>query len=1050
MPSAPASHNVEQHVVQPPPHLQQQQGGEEEKSTSGGLRTVHASLSSTPSAASHPPSRRKVKDGMNVSSLSYSRGCAHPPPHLSSESFSCLLPSPVATPLFHVAWYRKDCYLQTKQTEKNKRMMQGSSSDSFRGSATRSSRSRSRGSEISTPSPHYSSSEDDGEVGGGVMTSATTSHVRMKKTTFAAKAAAILGRGFKKKEKITADGLDASAVVELEEADEVNRLTPTISFSLSSQQDVVSEDRMDPLAPKGSAIPVDDRGRGIHEEFPPHPHHHKVLRQESVNSGVRENKKEWAESNSLMQDPLRGLSPLLSAAEEDVSADLPPRLHSTSTGIEVTSSTDFLSPPPPFVLPNNTAKKNGFIAAIPKLVASCEKQEINLSFSSSTSSKKRSKHIGGLNEEGGRNGKVESMTNRYESFRKKREEDQKQEQDPSHLSVSSLHHTDRDPTKGDNLGSTNWTEESSHALLVRKEHENHRRISLVSTEDLLGSVSPSCLSTTRQRKVGAHHSSSDMHSETHGRKKSTTTITTSRHGVSPRSSLSTTSAGRATLSLHWSLVVLLLLSSLCTSFSFATLSILMNKEMAYDGVAVTKFWLVVSFAYWSEPVMGLIADHVVLFGERRRPLLVLSCLGNAVIHALFGTVYSITRSFRIFLIASFISQMLLVCKYVSLSGILVNVGYVEGESPKESAVRISFIQSKARTWRCIGMFSGAILQTLLFACFSAQIMLGLTAVLFTMLVFPILTASHKYFAPPLSPPPSPLTRCGGGRASPVMSELSHVSNGSFPSDTYTKEKGRKLGLLKSLKRRICRRTGGGYTSTSRVNTGDGCRCSLVCLFVIFYTMMPNSTMVYQNYLFSYEYSAWYYAALNCVGYLGNTVGSHLLSLWIDHFMRKDAKGKGERCSTCFIFVLGSLSWALGYLTNIMVCTGFIEHTLHFPLSVFLPLDVFMSSIFEVWADAPVALSSTKHAPQGMELLWTQFFSVASMAGRSLSSALTLGLLRVQVLHDSLWRLTVCSILCRLVVVPFALFLPNREHASPDEVTLLLGTSSGSCGSSDHH
>lgn len=476
--------------------------------------------------------------------------------------------------------------------------------------------------------------------------------------------------------------------------------------------------------------------------------------------------------------------------------------------------------------------------------------------------------------------------------------------------------------------------------------------------------------------------------------------------------------------LHWNLIVLLLLSSLCSSFSYAILSILMNKELNYDAVAATKFWLVVSFASWSEPVIGILTDSVVLCGERRRPLFILSCIGNAIIYALFGTVHYVTEVFHVFAVLSFISQLFIVTKFVSLSAILMNVGVGEGETTKESSARICFIQSKARTWRSTGMFVGALLQALFFACFSVHTMLGITSFLYAILLFPILSVSHIHFIP--RPTLSPLF---GASAAP-FSEVRAPS----PSSTRCIGKKRKRKWFSRLWKSV---RSGGLHHASCGSSRDKNRFAAVLFFVFLYSVLPNSSVIYQNYLFTFDFPTWYYAALNCIGHCGNAVGSFLFSLWIDFQRRKEIKGV-KRCSTSLLFCIGSLSWAAGYVTSIMICTGWVENTLHLSLQLFILLDIFIFCVFEVWADAPIVLASTEYAPQGSELLCAQIFSVVSMAGRSLSSALTLGLLRVQFLHDSLWKLTFFSILCRLLIVPLTYFLPSRDFSSLEESVTFIG------------
>lgn len=954
--------------------------------------TSETTIRKPPSSTSD--SLDKVLGMWSTSSLSRSRGCANPS-RLSMDSVPYLLPSPIATPLYHVAWYRKDCYENHRKNEEWSGMChtlsssKSSSPSSLRTSSPSpprtSSSSSSRTSSSSRrrrPSPHSSSTSD--ESGGRSNDNAREGVPPIAPSPLRKGASRARRKADPQPSEPSLLGSEGKTDHSSQPTDKRGPTTFLSSFSSSSHWGLSYSQHFVPVGnTNASKIVEQKRKKGgeshFHQARPPHKE--EVEREQEQEKNIGEHRRRIhtpQSSHGLRMDTVE--TPYTTTAA-----------HSTRS--------------------NLSTAKAAFIDKIPQLLLSNEKDPYQ-----GSSRLRLEKHQTVENKEESR---MENRRREEEGSREKKVERGAGSSRVPSLSSSYGGKDGNSPHTGeDDFQQVSVLEKGTMVDASIKEKEDKKAIPIRSTLKHLR-PSPSSATGSRKRRTSSTHGTASSTHRVHHR---------GRHQL-PRassSSFSNTSQEKGTTSLHWNLVVLLLLSSLCTSFSFATLAILMNKEMTYDAVHVTKFWLVVSFACWSEPVMGLIADHVVLFGERRRPLFVLSCIGNAVIYFLFCAVRPITREFHTFLMVSFISQLLLVSKYVSLSGILVNVGYTEGESTKESSARISFIQSKARTWRCIGMFGGAILQTLLFACFSVQTMLGLTAVLFGILVLPILSAPHQHFAPPVSP----LLAC----------HTSGLVNTSKPSslsvEYFTKRKRRMREGLQGFWRVIWPMR----DATDAPHKHDTrCRFSVICVFVFFYTMMPNSSVVYQNYLFSFEYSTWYYAVLNCVGYLGNTIGSVLLSLWIDHSMGKELKGRGERSSTGFIFFLGTLSWAAGYMTNIMVCTGFVENTLHFPLQGFLLFDIFMSSIFEVWADAPVALSSTEHAPQGMELLCTQFFSVASMAGRSLSSALTLGLLRVQILHDSLWKLTLCSIVCRLLIVPFVFFLPNREHAAVEEKILLLAS-----------
>eukprot|EP00796_Vickermania_ingenoplastis_P002025 gene2025-1215_t len=436
--------------------------------------------------------------------------------------------------------------------------------------------------------------------------------------------------------------------------------------------------------------------------------------------------------------------------------------------------------------------------------------------------------------------------------------------------------------------------------------------------------------------------------------------------------------------------LLLIVSAMSMGFSASIISIFMNQVLEYGPVEITKYWLYVGFTWWTEPFVGIFADSVTLFGERRRPLFLLASAGSIGVYCLFLFKPSVTANFRDFVMVAIAAQLCTIAQYVSLNGVLVDVGRFPGETTQQSTARIASMVSKAMTWRCLGTLVGALMQTCILVHLNVYHTLGLTAGFYVVLIVLILFAPHRLFVHPSTQPRI---------AAQVLDAIKAVC---------------------SLD--IC-----DYHS-------DGCRFIMVLGFVFLYTMMPDSGNVYYNYLYTFHFPTWYYSMLNCFGYCGNTAGSLIFSAWMDRRAKRDANERTQ-LSTFFVFLVGSLAWAVGYATNIMLCTGFVENTLHIPPIVFASFDNFWSSMCGVLAYVPVILSSTEHAPQGLELSCMQFFSVASMAGGTVSSALTLALLHAH-LHDQLWLLILVSIFSRVALVPLAVFLPDRIHETPEAVSLL--------------
>lgn len=442
------------------------------------------------------------------------------------------------------------------------------------------------------------------------------------------------------------------------------------------------------------------------------------------------------------------------------------------------------------------------------------------------------------------------------------------------------------------------------------------------------------------------------------------------------------------------IIILLVVSTMAQSFSSSIISIFMNTDLHLSASDQLKYYMYLGFTSWPEPAIGFIADAFVVFGERRRPLFIIGCLVNIVIYLIYCFKPSATSNVSVFFGVSMVAQIFLMAIYISLNGLLVDVGRKDAETHEESTARIGSIMSKAMVWRSVGTLVSAIIQTYILVYVNVRTTLGITAVFFFLLIPLVLITPRRYFLKKKDQP-----------------------------NIFM----RFIEATKQIKE----------TFNFRDYRSDGFCFVLVLVFVFLYTMMPDSGNIYYTYLYSYEYDAWFYSLVFCVGDAGSICGAYLFSLWMDRKAKKEAAG-GPRTSMFFIFFLGSIAWALGYVTNILLCTGFIEHALHIPANVFIPIDYFFTSLFVRFAFMPTVAVAAEHAPKSFEATVFEVFAVASLGGGTVSNIITLAI--VDSMHigfgnfGKLWIIVLISICCKLFMIPLAWLLPDRRVAS-DSLTL---------------
>lgn len=442
------------------------------------------------------------------------------------------------------------------------------------------------------------------------------------------------------------------------------------------------------------------------------------------------------------------------------------------------------------------------------------------------------------------------------------------------------------------------------------------------------------------------------------------------------------------------IIILLVVSTMAQSFSSSIISIFMNTDLHLSASDQLKYYMYLGFTSWPEPAIGFIADAFVVFGERRRPLFLIGCVVNIVIYLVYCFKPSATSNVSVFFGVSMIAQIFLMTIYISLNGLLVDVGRKDAETHEESTARIGSIMSKAMIWRSFGTLVSAILQTYILVYINVRTTLGITAVFFFLLIPLVLLTPRRYF----------------------------LKKKNVPNIFM-----RFIEATKQIKE----------TFNFRDYRSDGFCFLLVLIFVFLYTMMPDSGNIYYTYLYSYGYEAWFYSLISCVGDAGSICGAYLFSFWMDRKAKKEAAG-GHRASMFFIFFLGSVAWALGYVTNIMLTTGFIEYTLHIRPDIFIPIDYFFTSLFVRFAFMPTVAVAAEHAPKSFEATVFEVFSVASLGGGTVSNIITLAI--VDSMHigfgnyGKLWIVVLISICCKLSMIPLAWLLPDRRVES-DQMSL---------------
>ncbi|TPP43884.1 BT1 family protein [Leishmania donovani] len=440
--------------------------------------------------------------------------------------------------------------------------------------------------------------------------------------------------------------------------------------------------------------------------------------------------------------------------------------------------------------------------------------------------------------------------------------------------------------------------------------------------------------------------------------------------------------------------LLLLFSSLVQGFSSSVISIFINRELALQPVEVTQYWMCIGCTMWCQPIVGYISDAVVVFSEKRRPLFVLAAVSNTVIYTVYSLFPGATSSFGRLVALSMVSQFCTMGLYIPLNGLVVELGWHDAETAEESNARMSAIVSKTMVWRSTGSLAGAVLHTCLIALLSVRPLLSIAGILFLVLVPIVLVTPRRLFLR------SSTHDCSFCR---------HVAKACRMA-------WRRLDI--------------------RDPRSDGLCFIIVLAFVFVYTMMPDAGSVYYSYLYVvFDFPNWFYSINGCVDQLGSIAGAYVFSCWAGRRATQEARG-GARMSLFFIFTIGSVAWAVGYATNLLLCTGFITETLGMSAAVYVPVDTFFTSLVARFAFMPTLVMAAEHAPKFFEATTFEVFSAASMGGSIVSgmliSSIAKGLHITRTDYSQLWALIVVSIVAKLAPIFLAYHLPERCSARGDE------------------
>lgn len=470
------------------------------------------------------------------------------------------------------------------------------------------------------------------------------------------------------------------------------------------------------------------------------------------------------------------------------------------------------------------------------------------------------------------------------------------------------------------------------------------------------------------------------------------------------------SAKAASIHLTNELRALLIVSSIAQEASSTALSLYMIDDLSFEPIQLTRYWMYMAWSYACSPFVGVLADVLVVGGEKRRPLIAFGAFGSMTVFILFVAVPITTQVFPLFVVISFFQNVCGACIASATNGAIVAMfsrtienmypelattassrtsvhdceeppiadekdspstddgqlsearpltGRSEREKERESLRTglMAKIQSEAMLYRSMGSLASSVIYTVLVIWLSLYTMVGVSAVLFAAIL-------------------------------PVLSCLDSRNHG-FLGDSDARCC--CVSFAASLTDIVQRLRSNIHFSLNKLDRGVF-GLVLVLVFVLIYTGVPDAGSIYFAYVGTqFSFPSWLLSLNMCLGMLGGTISSFLFM----HFQSKQRAREQERgphkvraVSPFAIFAFGSVCAALGYITNFMVATGFVVDTMHIPAAVFIPFDNFMTSFFSRLAYLPILAVAAERCPAGYEAAFFEVFSALSIGGGTLSALIT--------------------------------------------------------------
>ena len=503
----------------------------------------------------------------------------------------------------------------------------------------------------------------------------------------------------------------------------------------------------------------------------------------------------------------------------------------------------------------------------------------------------------------------------------------------------------------------------------------------------------------------------------------TTTTTSSSRRMASSSLCSSCPGNRKAPSIKfpWALIVLLVLTSAAQYAGTNSIGLLVMLTLHYGPVETNNFWMIMGLVGFASPVLGWFSDVFTPLGERRRPCLALGLTMNGLLMILMSH-YATQVSKLGFILMALVQTISESLVSIPLNGMVVelcnntdrmrNIKRHAGgksanantaaaatspllnqnESPEddegdEKPVQLSQEektrasgagQSTSMLIRCVGSLVGGVLQTLALTKVDPR--------------GPILGAGIAYLC------------C----LSLIYFLPKHCTS---PKDALNIVGQSFRARMKEMKVRVKGSTKGGVTRSQFSGL-----VSLV-LFVFAYTVMPGATTIYYQFIsVNFRFSAAFISATGLAGLVSSILACYVYQ-W-----------KLSQKNQSVLFVVGCAAMSVGYVTNIMLATGFSKNTLGISDHVFVTIDSALVSFFSRLAFMPVLQLASSRCPVGFEAVVFELFTATSLGASSVSALLTTVItlqLGIETGHyERLWILLVICAASKWIPVFFLGCLPK--------------------------